>query len=425
MVNRDQSVRKVIDQLESDMELLGITGVEDKLQEDIRNTLDALRNAGISVWMITGDKIETATCIAISAGLKAPFHDTYVIKDQTEPYSLQNKLNEFSMKMNTVLIIDGASINTALNHQKEFFYNVACNAPAVVCCRVSPTQKAVITEGVKIYTNKIVLGIGDGGNDVGMIQAADVGVGIVGKEGKQAALASDFSILKFKHLSKLLLWHGRLSYKNTSLMSQFVIHRGLIISIIQTIFSLVFYSIAIPIYNGYLMLGYTTVYTMFPVFCIVFDEDVDEAKAMDYPQLYQSLQKGRELNIKTFLIWLWKSIYQGSIIMFLSFTLFENTFIDIVTITFTALIIIELLNVYTTLTRINKIVLISQILTFVVYIASIILFQQYIDVSVMDFAFAKKVALIVVLSWLPMHMVKLIRQKYDPTENEKIMKDIK
>ncbi len=148
---------------------------------------------------------------------------------------------------------------------------MACNAPAVVCCRVSPTQKAVITEGVKAYTDKIVLGIGDGGNDVGMIQAADVGVGIVGKEGKQAALASDFSIMKFKYLSKLLLWHGRLSYKNTSLMSQFVIHRGLIISVIQTIFSLIFYSIAIPIYNGYLMLGYTTVYTMFPVFCIVFD----------------------------------------------------------------------------------------------------------------------------------------------------------
>lgn len=175
------------------------------------------------------------------------------------------------MKMNTVLIIDGVSITTALYHHRDFFYTVACNAPAVVCCRVSPTQKAVITEGVKNHTGKIVLGIGDGGNDVGMIQAADVGVGIVGKEGKQAALASDFSILKFKYLSKLLLWHGRLAYKNTSLMSQFVIHRGLIISVIQTIFSLIYYSIAIPIYNGYLMLGYTTVYTMFPVFCIVFD----------------------------------------------------------------------------------------------------------------------------------------------------------
>ena len=115
----------------------------------------------------------------------------------------------------------------------------------------------------------------------------------MGKEGKQAALASDFSILKFKDLSKLLLWHGRLAYKNTSVMAQFVIHRGLIISVIQCIFSLVFYSIAIPIYNGYLMLGYTTVYTMLPVLCIIFDEDVSEEKAMQYPQLYQTLQKGR------------------------------------------------------------------------------------------------------------------------------------
>ena len=137
------------------------------------------------------------------------------------------------------------------------------------------------------------MGIGDGGNDVGMIQVADIGVGIVGKEGKQAALASDFSILKFKHLSRLVLWHGRLAYKNTAVMAQFVIHRGLIISIIQCIFSLVFHSIAIPIYNGYLMLGYTTVYTMLPVLCIIFDEDVSEDKVEEFPQLYQTLQKGR------------------------------------------------------------------------------------------------------------------------------------
>lgn len=105
------------------------------------------------------------------------------------------------MKTNTVLVIDGISINTALTHQREFFFTVAANAPAVVCCRTSPTQKATITEGVKHFTGKVVLGIGDGGNDVGMIQTADIGVGIVGKEGKQAALASDFSILKFKYLS--------------------------------------------------------------------------------------------------------------------------------------------------------------------------------------------------------------------------------
>ena len=143
---------------------------------------------------------------------------------------------------------------------------------------MSPTQKAVITAGVKKHTGKNILGIGDGGNDVGMIQVADIGVGIVGKEGKQAALASDYSILKFKHLTKLVLWHGRLSYKNTSVMAQFVIHIGLIISIIQCVFALVFYSVAIPIYNGYLMLGYTTIYTMLPVICLIFDEDVSLAK---------------------------------------------------------------------------------------------------------------------------------------------------
>lgn len=122
-----------------------------------------------------------------------------------------------------------------------------------------------------------------------MIQAAHIGVGIVGKEGKQAALASDFSITKFKHLAKLLLYHGRNAYKRTAVMSQFVIHRGMIISIIQAIFSAVFYFVAIPIYNGWLMLGYTTAYTMFPVFCLIFDEDVSGKTALAYPELYKTL----------------------------------------------------------------------------------------------------------------------------------------
>lgn len=104
--------------------------------------------------------------------------------------------------------------------------------PSVICCRCSPTQKAQVTEALKLHTKKVTLAIGDGGNDVAMIQAADVGVGIFGKEGKQAALASDFSILKFKDLAPLLLWHGRLAYKRSSVMAQFVMHRGLVISVI-------------------------------------------------------------------------------------------------------------------------------------------------------------------------------------------------
>ena len=89
---------------------------------------------------------------------------------------------------------------------------------------------------IRKYTNKRTAAIGDGGNDVAMIQEANVGIGIVGKEGKQASLAADYSITKFKHLNLLLLWFGRLSYKNTATISKFIIHRGLIISFIQVKF---------------------------------------------------------------------------------------------------------------------------------------------------------------------------------------------
>ena len=269
--NRDQAVRKVVEQLENEMEFLGVTGVEDKLQEDVCQTLESLKQAGINIWMLTGDKLETATCIAISAGLKSKNQEIYTIKELEDPLLIQNALNEFNNKSsNHVLIIDGVSLKTSLDPQyQKYFFEVACKAEAVICCRVSPTQKALITECIKQFTGKKTCSVGDGGNDVGMIQAADIGVGIVGKEGRQAALASDFSILKFKYLAKLLLWHGRLSYKRAAIMSQFVIHRGLIISIIQLVFIMMFYYVAIPIYNGMLMLGYATAFTTLPVFCLV------------------------------------------------------------------------------------------------------------------------------------------------------------
>lgn len=111
--------------------------------------------------------------------------------------------------------------------------------------------------------------MGDGGNDVGMIQSSDVGLGIVGKEGLQAALASDFSVTQFKHITDLLLWHGRLAYKRSSTLAQFVLHRGLIIATIQFIFCSIYYFVAIAVFNGFLMFGYTTFYTSLPVFCLV------------------------------------------------------------------------------------------------------------------------------------------------------------
>lgn len=168
---------------------------------------------------------------------------------------------------------------------------IAVRLPAVVCCRCSPTQKAEVAKLIKQYTGRRICAIGDGGNDVSMIQAAHVGVGIVGKEGKQASLAADFSINQFSFLTKLLLWHGRNSYKRSAKLSQFVIHRGLIISIIQAVFSAIFYFAPIALYQGMLVVGYSTIYTMAPVFSLVLDKDVSEDVALLYPELYKDLIK--------------------------------------------------------------------------------------------------------------------------------------
>lgn len=176
-----------------------------------------------------------------------------------------------------MLIVDGNTLAVILKSPKlkDYFFQIAQHAKSVCICRCSPTQKALVAENIRIQTGHSVACIGDGGNDVAMINQADVGIGLVGKEGLQASIASDFSIFEFNHLKHLFLWHGRLSYKRSAKLSQFVIHRGMIIAIIQVLFTLVFFNVTIPIYNGYLILGYGTIYTTLPIFCLVLDTDVD------------------------------------------------------------------------------------------------------------------------------------------------------
>lgn len=164
---------------------------------------------------------------------------------------------------------------------------------------------------IQKHTGKRTAAIGDGGNDVSMIQQADAGIGIEGREGKQASLAGDFSIPQFSHLARLLLVHGRRSYKRSASLSQFVVHRGLIISTMQAVFSSVFYLSSVALYQGLLMVGYATIYTMFPVFSLVLDQDVSAEIALTFPELYKELSKGRSLSYKTFFMWVLISIYQG------------------------------------------------------------------------------------------------------------------
>ena len=274
---------------------------------------------------------------------------------------------------------------------------------------------------MKIYTSLRVAAIGDGGNDVGMIQEADVGIGIVGKEGKQASLAADFSILQFDTVSRLLFWHGRLSYIRTAVLGQFVVHRGLIVAIIQFLFSMTFYFCSITVFNSYLLLGYASYYTFLPVFCLVFDKDIDRAEIVfKYPNLYLTLQKGRYLCFKTLLIWTAQSLYQGAVVMLFAIYLFEDSFVNIMIINFSALMLIELLNLYTELKKPIFLTIICLFLSFIVYVTSIWVFRYSFDLTSIDFDFVAKVIGIAALAWLPIHIIKKVFERLNPSEASKI-----
>ena len=255
-----------------------------------------------------------------------------------------------------------------------------------------------------------------------MIQAAHIGIGIEGKEGKQASLAADFSISEFSSLRNLILWHGRHSYKRTAKLSNFVFHRGLIISVIQALFTCMFFFNSIPIYNGILMMGYATIYTNMPVFSIVLDQDADVDTVMNFPLIYKTLQLRKVIGFSSFCLCVFKSFYQGSVIIILALVLFpENSFTNIVSITFTSLIFTELLNVMTEIDKFHWAMGISEIVTGIIYLLSMFALKTYFDLYYLfSLDFLLRVVVITVLSWLPLHLAKKIMIHFDPPDYDKI-----
>ncbi|XP_077730091.1 putative phospholipid-transporting ATPase IIB isoform X4 [Canis aureus] len=419
--DRALKVAAVVESLEREMELLCLTGVEDQLQADVRPTLEMLRNAGIKIWMLTGDKLETATCIAKSSHLVSRTQDIHIFRPVTNRGEAHLELNAFRRKHDCALVISGDSLEVCLKYYEHELVELACQCPAVVCCRCSPTQKAHIVKLLQQHAGRRTCAIGDGGNDVSMIQAADCGIGIEGKEGRQASLAADFSITQFKHIGRLLMVHGRSSYKRSAALGQFVMHRGLIISTMQAVFSSVFYFASVPLYQGFLMVGYATLYTMFPVFSLVLDQDVKPEMAMLYPELYKDLTKGRSLSFKTFLVWVLISIYQGGILMYGALLLFESEFVHVVAISFTALILTELLMVALTVRTWHWLMAVAEVLSLGCYVASLAFLNEYFDVAfITTVTFVWKVSAITVVSCLPLYVLKYLKRKLSPPSYSKL-----
>ena len=434
LVGRDAAMASVVKlHLEHDLELLGVTGVEDKLQPHVKPSLELLRNAGVKIWMLTGDKVETARCVAVSSKLVSRGQYIHTIAGLKRKEAALDALSMLHSRPNAALLIDGQSLALYLQHHRDAFISLAVSLPAVVACRCSPTQKADVAHLIRAFTKKRIACIGDGGNDVSMIQAADVGVGIVGKEGRQASLAADFSITQFQYLTKLLVWHGRNSYKRSAKLAQFVIHRGLIISVCQTVFSVASRFEPIALYRDWLLVGYATVYTMAPVFSLVLDRDVDEALANLYPELYQELTLGKSLSYKTFFIWVGISIYQGLIIQGGSELLVpgfnkkaedlthSDGFKRMVAVSFTVLVVNELIMVAAEVTTWHPIMIFSILGTAAVYFGSLPFLGGYFDLGyVITLGFWWRFAAISAASLVPVYAGKVIRRTVRPPSYRKV-----
>jgi phospholipid-translocating ATPase len=396
--SRDASMGQVIrNHLEHNLELLGVTGVEDRLQKDVKPSLELLRNAGIKIWMLTGDKVETARCVAVSSKLVSRSQHIHMITSlasqaRASPSAVPDTLSLLAANpASTALLIDGDSLSYLLTHHQTQFISLAVLLPAVIACRCSPTQKADVALLIRAHTKKRVACIGDGGNDVSMIQAADVGVGIVGKEGRQASLAADFSITQFHHLTKLLVWHGRNSYKRSAKLGQFVIHRGLIISVAQTVYSASSAFEPNALFRDWLLVGYATMYTQLPVFSLVLDRDVDEQLANLYPELYKELAPGTSLSHRTFCVWLAVSLYQGCLIQILAQMLVPSSSSSssasaepdpkMVAVAFTALVVNELVMAAMSVTTWHWGMVAAIVGTFALYVGSVPALGAYFDLG--------------------------------------------
>lgn len=420
---RDVGMGKIVNEyLERDLELLGVTGVEDRLQRDVKPSLELLRNAGVKTWMLTGDKVETARCVAISAKLVARGQYIHTVARVTDKSTAQETLDFLRNKTDCCLLIDGESLSLMLSQFRSSFISVAVLLPAVVACRCSPTQKAEVADLIRHHTKKRVCCIGDGGNDVSMIQAADVGIGIVGKEGRQASLAADFSISQFQHLTKLLVWHGRNSYKRSAKLAQFIMHRGLIIGACQTMYSIASHFDPKGLFINWLMVGYATVYTNAPVFSLVLDRDVDEHLANLYPELYKELKSGRSLSYRSFFIWVLVSVYQGAVIQGLAQILLDTISGErLISVSFTALVITELLMVAIAITTWHPVMIICIVGTALVYAASVPFLGDYFDLAyIITLDWVWRVVAICAVAVLPVWAGKLIKHSWSPPSYRKV-----
>ncbi|KAF6760166.1 calcium transporting ATPase [Ephemerocybe angulata] len=330
---RGDALDSAAELIEKDLFLLGATAIEDKLQDGVPDTIHTLQMAGIKVWVLTGDRQETAINIGMSCRLISESMNLVIINEENAQDTAEfitKRLSAIKNQRSTgeledlALVIDGKSLGFALEKElSKVFLELAIMCKAVICCRVSPLQKALVVKLVKKNQKAILLAIGDGANDVSMIQAAHVGVGISGVEGLQAARSADVAISQFRFLKKLLLVHGAWSYRRLSKLILYSFYKNIVLYMTQFWYSFFNNFSGQIAYESWTLSLYNVVFTVLPPLVIgMFDQFVS-ARILDrYPQLYTLGQKNEFFTKTSFWLWVANALYHSLILYGFSVILF-------------------------------------------------------------------------------------------------------
>ncbi|KAM6227186.1 phospholipid-transporting ATPase IC isoform 2-T8 [Spheniscus humboldti] len=376
--NRDEALDKVYEEIEKNLILLGATAIEDKLQDGVPETISRLSKADIKIWVLTGDKKETAENIGFSCELltdetKICYGEDISALLQTRLENQRNRAGSSthsSLRMNEpffqgsrdrALIITGSWLNEILlekkkkkkklklkfprtaeekkkqtekrtraeaykEQQQQNFVDLACECRAVICCRVTPKQKAMVVELVKKYKKAITLAIGDGANDVNMIKTAHIGVGISGQEGTQAVMSSDYSFGQFRYLQRLLLVHGRWSYIRMCKFLRYFFYKNFAFTLVHIWYSFFNGFSAQTAYEDWFITLYNVLYSSLPVLLVgLLDQDVSDKLSLRFPRLYVLGQKDLLFNYKKFFLSLLHGAITSLIIFFIPYGAYLKT----------------------------------------------------------------------------------------------------
>ncbi|CAO2180256.1 unnamed protein product [Urochloa humidicola] len=324
VVGRGNLLRSVAANIECNVHILGATGIEDKLQDGVPEAIESLRQADIKI-VINNNSKESCQRSLVDA-----LATIKKLRAASSIGTLDPVLTSEASSVTIALIVDGNSLVYILETElQEELFKLATQCSVVLCCRVAPLQKAGIVALIKNRTDDMTLAIGDGANDVSMIQMADVGVGISGQEGRQAVMASDFSMGQFRFLVPLLLVHGHWNYQRMSYMILYNFYKNatfvlvLFWYVLYTAFTL---TTAITEWSSLL---YTVLYTSLPTIVVgILDKDLSKATLLAYPKLYGSGQRDEKYNVNLFVLNMLEALWQSLVVFYLPYFAYRRSTID-------------------------------------------------------------------------------------------------